>query len=240
MFATHTARVATKHRAQLGLGGWVCLGFWLNCAVVSQQVTAAEPAWQIDRALEQQFQTPLSLTLSGVPLRDGLEKLARATRVAMRLDRRIDPARPLEIRIEDEPLERTLDLLAADHQLAWVLLGPVVYFGPAAEQGYPRQLEQKLTASLARLPPTLQKRMLATRAWRWDDLAEPRTLLAELARSNRLEIRGLEEVPHDLWPAAELPPMSLVDRLVLIAIQFDLDVDLAERGAVVELNPRSP
>ena len=51
----------------------------------------------------------------------------------------------------------------------------------------------------------------------WDELAEPRTLLAALARENGLEIEGLDRVPHDLWPAADWPPMSLVDRLTLIA-----------------------
>ena len=52
-----------------------------------------------------------------------------------------------------------------------------------------------------------------------------------------MTIAGLDQVPHDLWAAADLPPMSLVDRLTLIAIQFDLTFTIAADGAQVELVP---
>ena len=44
-------------------------------------------------------------------------------------------------------------------------------------------------------------------------------------------------MPHDLWAAADLPPISLVDRLTLIAIQFDLTFKVAEHGKRLELVP---
>ena len=65
----------------------------------------------------------------------------------------------------------------------------------------------------------------------------PRDLLAQLAEQNSVEIAGLDRVPHDLWAAADLPPVSLIDRLTLIAIQFDLTFTVASGDARIELVP---
>ena len=51
--------------------------------------------------------------------------------------------------------------------------------------------------------------------------------LAQLGQRSGVEITGLEQVPHDLWAAADLPPISLVARLTLIAVQFDLTFKVA-------------
>ena len=60
---------------------------------------------------------------------------------------------------------------------------------------------------------------------------DPADLLAQLGRLGDVEIIGIERVPHDLWAAADLPPLSLVDRLTLIAVQFDLTFKVAAGGA---------
>ena len=36
-----------------------------------------------------------------------------------------------------------------------------------------------------------------------------------MADENKIKIDGRQAIPHDLWPAADLPAMSLVDRLSL-------------------------
>ena len=71
----------------------------------------------------------------------------------------------------------------------------------------------------------------------WDDLTTPRELIEELARQNGVEVTGLELVPHDLWAAADLPPLPWADRLTLIAIQFDLTFTVSADGATVRLVP---
>ena len=69
----------------------------------------------------------------------------------------------------------------------------------------------------------------------WDDLATPRELVTKLAAENGVELAGLELVPHDLWAAADLPPLLWTDRLTLLAIQFDLTFAISADGTAVRL-----
>ncbi len=92
-----------------------------------------------------------------------------------------------------------------------------------------------LEKEVRRLPSGIQRKYLLPKRLVWEDLATPRELVAQLARENGLKITGLEKVPHDLWAAADLPPISLVDRLTLIAIQFDLTFAVADGGRRLKL-----
>jgi hypothetical protein len=88
---------------------------------------------------------------------------------------------------------------------------------------------------VARLPQPARRKFLAMRPWRWPRFAEPRQLALELAREAGVELLGAERIPHDLWPAADLPPLSWIDRLTLLAAQFDLTVQMADEGRRVAL-----
>ena len=71
----------------------------------------------------------------------------------------------------------------------------------------------------------------------WEDFATPRQLLSGLAEQSGVEILGVERVPHDLWGAAHLPSLSLMDRLTLLANQFDLTFQISPDGGKVRLVP---
>ncbi|HEX4149984.1 MAG TPA: STN domain-containing protein, partial [Pirellulales bacterium] len=46
---------------------------------------------------------------------------------------------------------------------------------------------------------------------------------------------GIEQLPHDLWASADLPPLSVTQRLTLLAAQFDLTFRLEENGRAASL-----
>jgi hypothetical protein len=50
-----------------------------------------------------------------------------------------------------------------------------------------------------------------------------------------VRIDQLVGVPHDLWPAADLPAVGLAERVNLIAGQFDLTFELADQGRAIRL-----
>ena len=85
--------------------------------------------------------------------------------------------------------------------------------------------------------PAAGRKFLLPKRTRWDDFATPRDLLAQLAAESAIEISGLELVPHDLWAGADLPPVSLIERLTLIAGQFDLTFQIAADAGAVALIP---
>ncbi len=71
----------------------------------------------------------------------------------------------------------------------------------------------------------------------WDDLAAPRELLEKLGSENGIQIAGLDQIPHDLWAAADLPPLELIERLTLIAGQYDLTFQVSADGNRLTLLP---
>ena len=68
-------------------------------------------------------------------------------------------------------------------------------------------------------------------------MAEPRSLLNDLAAKGGVTIANPELLPHDLWPAADLPPMAWVDRLTLLLAGFGLTFEFADGGASIRLVP---
>ncbi len=75
------------------------------------------------------------------------------------------------------------------------------------------------------------------RRWQWEELAEPRTLVQQLAQEAKVQIEGLDEIPHDLWPAADLPPLSWTDRMTLVLTGFGLTFEWTDRADRIRLVP---
>lgn len=191
--------------------------------------------WLVGRTLQKRLEEPVDVNWSAVPLRAALYGLARTKQVAVLLDRRIDPGRRLDLSLHDLPLGRALTQIAARQDAVAVPFGPLVYIGPAASAARLRPLAELRRREAASLGLRIAERLLAERTMRWDDLDEPRRLLADLAREARLEIVGLDRVPHDLWAAADLPALPLIDRLTLLALQFDLTFSISADGRTLRL-----
>jgi hypothetical protein len=106
----------------------------------------------------------------------------------------------------------------------------VLYVGPPEAAAKLRTLAALRRAEAGALPADLRLALATKKAVGWDDLEEPRTLLATWTAEAGLRPAG-DGVPHDLWRAARWPALSLVDRLTLLAIGFDrtFAVDSASR-----------
>jgi hypothetical protein len=157
--------------------------------------------------------------------------------VAILIDRRVDPGQRLTLNLQNVPLETILQTVAERCGLGLARLGPVVYLAPPPAAERLRPLAAAMDRAARQLPAAAQRKFLRVQPLAWEDLATPRALLEQLARQNGLEIDGLERVPHDLWAAADLPPLSLVERLTLIAAQLDLGFTIAAGGTRLELGP---
>ncbi len=227
-------------------GNVAALFFWL--AVLAALLAAsADPdrrtlaaEWRTGSRFDRQMQQVVGVRWAGAPLRGALKSLCGAQRVAHLLDRRVDPGQPLELVVRDVPLGRVLEQIAEDRGLGVSLLGPVVFFGPPDAAARLRTLAAVRTEEARRLPAAAARKFLLPERLAWDDFAMPRELVENLAREGELRVVGLERLPHDLWAAADLPPLSLVDRLTLIAVQFDLTFAIAPDGDAIALVPLPP
>jgi hypothetical protein len=222
-------------------GAWwlVASGWWLVAGLM-MQVGGAEPErveWLAGAALETQFAQPVTVNWSYAPLKSAITNLARLHRVALVLDRRVDPEQTLQFSVSGVPLERACEQLAGYCRLGFCRLGPIGYFGPPAVAARLRTLAALRRDDAQRLPNETRAVLARTARWQWDDFATPRELLDQLAQRAEIKVTGVEQIPHDLWAAGDLPSMSLLDRLTLLAVQFDLTFRFEDDGRTIALIP---
>jgi hypothetical protein len=188
--------------------------------------------WLTGSRLQQQRQQTISVVWRGVPIRKALGELAKLQHVAILLDRRIDPGCSMDLVTNDVTLDDLLMRSAEklEGRVAW--LGPLAYIGPRDAASRLRTLAALRTADVRAL--SKEKRMPFERAetWQWDILSEPRALLSNLAAKAQVDLDGLDLVPHDLWPAADLPALTWTDRFTLLANEFDLTFEFTEASHV--------
>jgi hypothetical protein len=200
---------------------------------------AAPPHWkrgaEFDRALHAHVRD--ALWSAGTPVRQALATLARTQETAVMLDRRVDPGSGIELSVHDVSVRDVVEQLAAQCGAAPAYLNGVIYVGPRSSTSQLAQVANERRAEAQQLPPPVAQRLTAERAWRWDDLAEPRALLAELAQEAGVTLEGAEQLPHDLWPALDLPALAWTDRLTLVLAGFGRTFTLADGGHTARLVP---
>jgi hypothetical protein len=180
---------------------------------------------------------PASVTWSGAQLREAVLRFANAQSLEVLIDRRVDPSAPVAFTADRVPAGEIIRAAAEKSGAHFTLLDGVAYIGPAAASKQLATASALRAQDAQRAKPELRKKLLTSAAWKWDDFAEPRELLKELATDVSLEVVGAEQIPHDLWAAAKLPPLTLSDRLTLLLHQFDLTYRLGDDGASIILEP---
>jgi hypothetical protein len=220
--------------------GWAVF-LALACAAAPAAWTPAAAAppkqvvWLTGRQFDEKLGSPVDLLLSGSALRPAISALSRDARVAMILDRRVDPEQQLEIKLTAAALLTVCREIAAARGIGTCCLGPVVYFGPAEAAAKLSGLARLRRDDARRLEQAAARRLLRERPLAWKDFATPREVLTKLSQEGGVEIAALERLPHDLWAAANLPALPWVDRVTLVVIQFDLTFKISPGGRQISL-----
>lgn len=212
--------------------GWFCL--LLLWSYLEEPGTVR---WVEGRELAARLELAISATWSGRPLREALRSLSELHRVSVLLDRRVDPDQPLELVVSDLALGEALERLAASVECGYAQFGPVAYIGPPQVAARLRTLSALLEEAVRGLPASLRERASQRARLDWPNLATPRGLLERLSSEAGIELAGLDQVPHDLWAAADLAPLTWMDRVLLVTAQFDLWPQPADSADTLVLRP---
>ena len=198
--------------------------------------TGAETTnWLTGARFQKQLSQPVDVVWDDVPLRQAMSNLARAQRVAVVIDRRVDPSQKLKLQLRGVSLQEAFEEIARSRRLGVSLLGSVVYLGPPQSAARLRTIVAIRCEEIRRLSPGLQRKFLLPKEFSWEDFAMPRALLEQLAEQTGLKIDGSGRVPHDLWAAAGLPSLSPVEQLTLILAQFDLTFEVGSDERSISL-----
>ncbi|MBI3837771.1 MAG: STN domain-containing protein [Planctomycetia bacterium] len=210
---------------------------WAAIVAISTTAQAEQGGWVTGPTLDQQLAAGVTISLSKIPLSRALKSISTAQHIAIVLDRRVDPDQETQLGLTREPLRNGLQRIADQLQIGYCQFGPIAYFGPTSTVKRLRSLAALRLEDVRPLPPAASRKFLQMRSSHWDDLAEPRQLVEALAEEAGIALVGAKKIPHDLWPAADLPPLTWIDRLTLLAAQFGLTFRIDKGGQQVELTP---
>ncbi|WP_146451834.1 STN domain-containing protein [Bythopirellula polymerisocia] len=173
---------------------------------------------------------PVSAVWKGQSLGVVLERLAASQGIPFWVDRRVDIQRTVDLQFNDVPLTEVLDRLTKLNSLGWSPLGNICYVGPRDAAREIATLLELAKQSVEGLSTAKRVLWMRTSPISWPRLSQPRSLLTEWLNDQGITLHLSELIEHDLWAAKKLPPLPLVERVVLLLAGFDLTCQISPTG----------
>jgi len=199
---------------------------WISISVVSVFLVSSaigqEIQWHRDAEFTQHLQLPVDVTWDRVPLREGVMRIAKTSRIAVFLDRRVDPGQRITAEFKNEPLELLFKKLAVQLNLGYTTVGNTVYLGPLeVAKRLATVADVQLDFTKSRNDP-VSIQLIREETLQVPEAETPRQLLQALANRCDTTWTNLEQViPHDVWPSIDLPRMRRTEALALLLAGFD-------------------
>ncbi len=225
-----------------GLAVLLCL---IGVAPPGPEVVLNRPHPQLvasDKNFKKAIQRPLiSATWYNSRLRSVLQQISESQRVAVLLDRRIDPTSKIIIDQNGQSAIAVIRMIAARVSVDVSLVGNTVCLGPPKSISKLRTLvkfrSDELFALASRLTQGRLRELSTRRTLHWNDLDRPADLIRRIAEGYKLKADGLDHVPHDLWAGSTLPAVNATEALSMVLIQFDLTFAWTDRAAGIRILP---
>lgn len=171
---------------------------------------------------------------TGVALRQVVTELQDTTGIAVVLDRRIDPSSSLNLTTGFVTIRQSIQAMAEARSARASFGDRVVVIAPPVAAGRLRTLMEINRDALKKLRTSLDSThytaLTRTHDYSWEYLAEPRTILTQAAKAAEIQVTNPDRIPHDLWAAARLPPMTFSDFATLVLNQFDFTFEISDGG----------
>jgi hypothetical protein len=195
-------------------------------AVVVPAAAAAEP----EASSRQSLDRGVRGSWIGTPLREWSTRVSAFTGRPVIVDRRLDPDLRVSFTARGEPAQDVVRRVAESAGAAVDELEGSIRLVPPASAGLAAGAEAESRAARRRLSVRARSLLDTRQAWRWPAGSRPRDLVAAAAAEAGVTLTGLESLPHDHFPAADLPPLSLAERLDLVLAHFDHHVAWTSDG----------
>lgn len=197
----------------------------ITCVLLALAVSLTTARGQsADRTVERTvagLDASVQATWTRVPLRDWASRVTTLAGKPVILDRRIDPDHPVTRTARGEPLIDMIRGVAREAGATVEELPGAIWLAPAAAAGRSAAAAADRDRRLAAMPASQRKPLLKAEPWRWPAGARPRELVSAALAEAGLGVEGLDALPHDHFPAADLPPLPLAERLDLVLAHFD-------------------
>ena len=170
-------------------------------------------------------------------LGDAVERLKAVSGAAIVLDRRVDPDERINLSLRDASVDDVIARLSAVCSLGHIRIETLFYMGPreVAERLPTLAIERR--REIFQLPADQRRGLVERRRIVWPRLSEPRGLIVRLVQEHGWRVEHSERIPHDLWPAGELPKLALTDQLTILLAGFDRTYRISPERQAIEIVP---
>jgi len=210
-------------------------------AIFSSPILAAAqapaPLVRSGAELQARLQARTSVSLAGSQLRSAATKLARNDDIGLAIDRRVDPEAPVELSFAETPVDDVWRKLAESCKLGYTTFGSMVYLGPTTTARDLNTLAALRREDAGRASSTLKAKLLQPSETACAAPCDVRALWSTLAAEAGLRTTNPERMPFDVWPEVRWGSLPLVDRLTLVASQFELTFKLDASARTVTFGP---
>lgn len=194
-----------------------------------------EIAWLSNEALSEHNSLPISVMWRDAELKDRLMRFSQTQRVAIFLDRRIDPSTIINLTSNNVTTEQFLLEIAKQTDIGICQIENVYYLGPKKTANSLASTTESLLKVAGKFGKRTQIRWNKNESLRTESVVEPKQLLLEIAKANDIQIDGISEIPHDLWTNLDLPDSSLACRISLLLAGFDKSFQFSGTGKTIEI-----
>jgi hypothetical protein len=189
---------------------------------------------------------PVRASWQSLPLREWSARVTDLAGMPVIVDRRVDPDTPVTRDGGGQPLRDVLAEVAAAADAEVAELRSSIRIVPRGRRDLCERAEDARERELARLAADPRTALRARSPWTWPAAARPRDLVAAVAAEAGIAaLDGIDGIPHDHFPAADLPAMSRAEKLDLVLAHFDRRIEWRTaagraRGAIVPLDTNLP
>jgi hypothetical protein len=204
---------------------------------LGSQPSPAVSTWKTGAEFETQLNSLVGIRWAANPLRRALSTLAHHQGVAILLDRRVDPDQEIDFSAQNTELRQVLERLSEQLGLGVCQVGPVIYLAPRETTAVLATVAALREEEENALAPTTRSKLRRARPLQWPELTTPRALIEHMAGEVGLQVEGSEQIPHDLWPAVDLPPLGFAKQMSLVLAGFNLTYEYDRQGSGIRLKP---
>jgi hypothetical protein len=214
-----------------------CSGLRAQDNAATHENTRAPRSRIVSDAAGKSPQRTATIHWQRVPLRDALGRLQALFDDPVFVDRRVDPSMRVTLDIEAGSAEEVVAAIAAGRDLGVARLGRLVYLGPSGAADQLRTIAASRSQEVGRLSADLRASLTKKRPSNWPRLGEPRGVVTAIVEQRGWRLGNADAIPYDLWPAGELPEMTLAEQLTLLLVGFDLTFELRPSDRSIDVVP---
>ena len=190
--------------------------------------------WRTGKALDKYLGQTLIATWVEAPIKARLSAFSQGQRVAIILDRRIDPGTKVDISMSNVTLELFLTEIARQNDWGVCRLDDSFYVGPKSTTCRLPIVWKQMKSESSKRRRAFKVDWGAVDTFELPELSAPKAILTDLATKHGFTITDLD-VPHDLWSATELPNVSLDGQVALLLVGFNKWFERSDNGEAITL-----